>query len=421
MSTNGERLERSEIAQMTTGANGDRAIIIVGAGLLLVPTIRIAKQMGLKTIVTDQSEDAPGFKYADIPLVISTKDVPAHIEMAKEMSKKHNVVGVFTAGADVEVTVANVAHALGLPGVTPDVAEKCNNKVLTRRILEEAGIKGPVFQEVLSYEEAAEFAKEVGFPIMVKPLDNCASRGMMKAYGVGELELAVDNAKKYSRKEGILVEEYLEGPKQTVEMLAYNDVYHLCSIIDTHYAFDPYPVETGHNNPTRLSKETQGKLFEFAEKASRIVGINIGAAKVDTILTGKGPMVIEMTARLSGGFHCQYTTPLALGTNDIKAAIDIAIGNPLDIEDITPKFYRWSICRGLFPQPGKVREISGVEEARRIPGVAEIFLLTKEGEVIEPYTDCGKRICYIITVGDSYEKAEKSFEMAKDTIKIRTE
>lgn len=398
----------------------DKYIIIVGAGLLLVPTIKIAKQMGLKVIATDWSKDAPGFRYADVPMLVSTKDVERSVQVAKELAQKYNIAGVFTAGADVEMTVANIAHALGLPGISPIVAYICNNKVEMRKCLEKAGIAGPWFTEVSSINDVKEFVKSVKFPVIVKAVDNCGSRGIRKVYNPDELEETIVYAKNFSSTGSAMIEEYLEGPKQTVEMLVYNDTYHLCSIIDTHYAYDPYPVETSHNNPSRLPKNIQQELYVYAEKVARAVGINIGAAKVDTVLTKDGPKVIELTARLSGGFHCQYTSPLAFGTNDIKAAIDIAIGNPLDLSDITPKMNRVSICQAIFPEPGKVISVNGIEEAKKIRGIEEVFVLVKEGDVIEPYRSSAGRVCFMIAVGADFNEAENILERAANTIEIKT-
>jgi len=44
--------------------NGKK-LVIIGAGLLQIPLIKIAKKLGIYTIITDGSKDAEGFKYAD--------------------------------------------------------------------------------------------------------------------------------------------------------------------------------------------------------------------------------------------------------------------------------------------------------------------------------------------------------------------
>ncbi|MBE7414796.1 MAG: hypothetical protein HS130_06050 [Deltaproteobacteria bacterium] len=68
--------------------------------------------------------------------------------------------------------------------------------------------------------------------------------------------------------------------------------------------------ETGHTNPTSLTASAQEGLYGLVTRAATSLGIEFGPYKADTIMT-KGPMVIELPARLSGSFHSQYTTPLA--------------------------------------------------------------------------------------------------------------
>ena len=120
-------------------------------------------------------------------------------------------------------------------------------------------------------------------------------------------------------------------------------------------------------------------MVGLAEAAGKSVGITSGVCKVDIIFSDDGPQVMEMTARLSGGFHCQYTTPLACGTNNIRAAISIALGEAPDMRDIIPQKHACAVSKAVFPKPGIIRSIGGVEEARNIPGVAEIFILRKRG------------------------------------------
>ena len=53
-------------------------------------------------------------------------------------------------------------------------------------------------------------------------------------------------------------------------------------------------------------------------------------------------------------------------------------------------------------------------------GIEQIFLLVKEGDIISEYKNCAHRICYIISVGDTYEEANERFEAASQTISIET-
>jgi biotin carboxylase len=128
-----------------------------------------------------------------------------------------------------------------------------------------------------------------------------------------------------------------------------------------------------------------------------------------------------MTARLSGGFHCQYTSPLAYGTDDIKAAMDLALGRPLDPADVTPRWHRHALCRALFPEPGRIVDVVGVEQALALPGVEHVLNRMGAGDVVEPYRTCVDRPAFVITVGDTRAEAQAAMAAAEATIAIRTE
>ena len=98
------------------------AVLIVCGGLLQVPAVYIARELGLKVIVTDGSANAPAMKLADEPVILDIYDVQGHRELVKSLAQRYNLRGVFTEGADVEVTVAAAGEVAGLPGIRVEAA-----------------------------------------------------------------------------------------------------------------------------------------------------------------------------------------------------------------------------------------------------------------------------------------------------------
>ena len=161
-------------------------------------------------------------------------------------------------------------------------------------------------------------------------------------------------------------------------------------------------------------------MIRLAEAAGRSVGITSGVNKVDIIFSKDGPQVMEMTARLSGGFHCQYTTPLACGTNNIRAAIAIALGEAPDMPDIIPQKQSCAISKAVFPKPGTIKSITGVKEARTIHGIAEIFILKKKGDTVGPYQHGADRPVYIIAHGPDEPSVWEALKKAENVLTIET-
>lgn len=399
-------------------------VIMIGGGELTMPAYVIAReQLGLGIIAMDYDPETPGMRYADEAVPISTKDAHAAAEAAGSLADRLPIRGVFTVGADVEVTVAAVADALGLPGVSLDVARRCNDKVLTHRHLDSVGFtEKPAYAVVHTAAEAASAAATIGFPCVVKPIDNCASRGVQRVDSMEQVADAFALASRFNLDQGagVLIEECLLGSKHTVEMIAYEGEWHLLSIIDTHYISPRWPCETGLNTTT-LPPAQQRRLFDFAARAAKSVGIEFGAHKVDVNLAADGAVrLIELTARLSGGFHCQYASPLAHGSHDIRAALKLAIGRPLDMDDIRHTHERGAAVRAVFPEPGVIVGIDGVDEALALPGVQKVFVWKKIGDTVSPYRNSADRCAFVIADGATVQEAIANAEDGVSAVRITT-
>ena len=139
-------------------------LLIIGGGLFQLPLIKIAKEMGLKVVVTDYNPEAPGMLLADFPLVVSTRNINLTVNATKEFHLKCPLNGVLTVGTDASQTVAAVANALGLPGIPFEVAECATDKIKMRRCLRENRVTVPDFRPVWTFEEALKAVREMCLP-----------------------------------------------------------------------------------------------------------------------------------------------------------------------------------------------------------------------------------------------------------------
>lgn len=399
--------------------NKTDSIIIVSAGIMQIPAIKTAKNIGLHVIATDKNPDAAGFVYCDEPVVLDSKDVNGHIAYVKQAKSRFNIVGAF-AGSDVAVTVAAIANELGLPGVPNDVALRSHNKALMKKRWIENGIPTPYGKEIYHPTEAHALVNQIGLPVIVKPVDNAASRGSIKVETIDALDAAVNNAFAVSRSKTVIIEQYVIGYEQSVETIIFNGTHYHVGMADREFGFHPYHIETAHVDPSTLPSWQQDQIYNVVDAAARSLGINFGPAKADMIWTEKGPMILEMTGRLSGGFHSQYTTPLSTGQDPIRAVIEMSVGQDFNPDHIKPKNNMTALCSGIFPEPGRIVSIKGLEEAEALPGVKKIIINRKIGDILGPYIDNGERCCWVITVGENLSSARTVFDKAKSLLQITT-
>lgn len=401
---------------------------VIGGGEMQVPAIVEARKLGLAVICSDVNSQCACAALADIFLPLDIFDIPANLREARRLQQAGTrIVGILAAGIDAPETLASLAQELGLPGVDPAIARVVHNKAAFRKKLQELGFPVPRFASINTQEldHVVEIAKSVGYPLIIKNTDSSGSRGTRIFYEPDDVTLrsTAKEAIAVSHSGTALIESFWEGPEQTVETLFdANGNFHPCFITDRH--FDKscgYALETGLRHPSVLPPETQQQMFDIAKDVAQELGIRIGAAKYDFILTPEGPRIIEMTVRLSGGFDCQYLVPAATGKNILRAAILTALGQPFPPELLQDQLGRTSLSRSLWPAPGRIISINNLEQARAIPGVEKIIMRANVGDLVQPYTDCTRRVCFIIACADTAEEAEMVMAEVERTLQIEIE
>ncbi len=394
----------------------EKTIMIIGGGLLQVPAIQTAKKMGYQVIVTDYNPNALGMKYADVPLVMSTRDVDGSVRVARSQNERTPINAVLTVGTDASMTVAAVASALGLPGIKYEDAEAATNKLKMRMRFKSHNIPCPNFLPVWSLADAKKACRILGFPLVIKPSSNMGARGVKRIDNKAQIADAFKFAKSASPSGELIIEEYMEGAELSIDAVIYNGDITITGVADRIIEYPPYFVETGHTMPSGLPPELQEEACEVMRRGIKALGITIGCAKGDIKITEHGAMIGELAARLSGGFMSAYTYPLSSGVDLMRAAIEIALGQ--EPSNLEPIFNRVAIERAIITRPGIVRRINGLEEAQRLEGVTEIFINVKPGDrVVIPRSNVEKA-GHIIAVGDTLEQAEESVRRCREALEI---
>jgi biotin carboxylase len=406
---------------MTSG----KTLLIVSGGIEAADAAKRAKEMGHMVVVSDIDPNAPGFAFADSCLIADVYGPEETAAAAERYNRKiRKIDGVLCVAADAPITAAKVAERLGLPGLPVHVAELACDKLAMKKCFRDAGVAVPWFQEVATPQELQRVAVERGRDLVIKPVDSRGSRGVQRVALVADLAKAFVLAQSYSPTQRVMVEQYLDGPQVSTESLVTGGQCFTPGFSDRNYEFleryAPFFIENGGDLPSHLPKETQAKVRDLVTRAAQALGVREGTVKGDIVVHRGEPYVIELAARLSGGFFCTREIPLNTGVDFIGAAIRIALGENVAKEDVTPKHFTPVIQRYVFPKPGTVRTIHGAEEARRVAGVAELVITARPGDVIPPAGDKRPSGAMVLATGKSRDAALKAANDALSLIRIDT-
>lgn len=406
-------------------------ILLIGAGEKQLPAFIVAKSKGRPIIAVDANAEAPGRKVADNFSCISTKDYMQIIEFAASIAGNgKNISGVITMASESAITVAEVAGALGLPGLQPDAARRATHKVERQEFFQRANVPAPRFARADSVETALEQARQLGWPLVIKPADSAGSRGVQLVRDGEQLTAAVEEIRSISKDPSFLMEAYLEGTEHSIEGIVLDSEVVWTGFSDRNYdkklIYAPYFLEDGDTLPTALSKAMLDRVKAVSTQAVRALGIDFGPVKGDILIDAEGPKVLEMAARLSGDYFCDVTVPLHNGINLLEAVMDQALGLPVDPDRLQPRFNRGVALRYVWPKPGIVRRIEGLEAARALPGVHFVQFEPRwkdlaVGTRIDRMRSMGERVAAVMAQAETRAEAIAIAEEAVSMIRIDTE
>jgi len=304
-----------------------KKILIIGAGIMQIPVIEECKKLGYKTIVTDIDENALGMRMADIALKIDTLDKEATFDVAK----KYKINGIVTTSDYPVRTVAYVCKNFKIKGLSESVAKACTNKYLLRKKLSENRITCPMYWKVENLKELSSIEKDILFPVIVKPVDSSASRGVAKVSNCKKLKNAFKSAKIYSRNGAVIIEQFLEGNEYSVESLTQNGKTVVVGITEkTISSGNSYFVEERHIIPANIKPKEKEEIERLIPRVIKAIGLdNCGT---------QGPVIIEIGARLGGDFITSDLVPLSTGVNMLRNIINISIGKEINSKKKKKKY-----------------------------------------------------------------------------------
>src|SRR6185437_3524493 len=297
-------------------------------------------------------------------------------------------------------------------------------KLAMKRRFAECGVPVPWFAEIPTPQALQRFAIERGRDLVIKPVDSRGSRGVQRVAKVADLDKAFAFARSHSPSERVMVEQYLEGPQVSTESVVVDGRCFTPGFSDRNYEFldrfAPYFIENGGDLPSHLPADIQQKVRDVVARAAAALGITNGTVKGDIVVHKGEPYVIELAARLSGGFFCTREIPLNTGVDFIGAAIKVALGEAVSADEFEPKHFTPVIQRYAFPPAGRVVSVDGADEARSIAGVAELVVTAKPGDIIPAAGDRRPSAAMVLTVGQSREAALAAANDALTCLKIVT-
>ena len=335
-----------------------KSILIIGSGPIVigqacefdysgVQACKALKAEGYKIILVNSN---PATIMTDPKVADRTYIEPIDPDFVEKIIAKEKPDAILpTLGGQTALNCAVKLEALGvfkkygveMIGAKADVIKKAEDRELFKEAMTKIGLDLPRSGQAYNYKAAVQVAKEIGFPVIIRPSFTMGGRGGGIAYNIDEFEVIANRGLEASMNSEILIEESLIGWKE-FEMEVMRDLNDNVVIICSIENFDPMGVHTGDSITVAPAQTLTDKEYQLMRDASlavmREIGVETGGSNVQFAINPKnGRMVIiEMNPRVS---RSSALASKATGFPIAKMAAKLAIGYTLDEipNDITKK------------------------------------------------------------------------------------
>lgn len=228
--------------------------------------------------------------------------------MSQLLELKPDIVFIALHGKGGEDgTIQGMLELAGIPYTGPGVAASavCMNKILTKRLLSNAGLPTAPFLTYCKEDvegrhlEIEQMAREcIGYPMVLKSPCEGSSIGVVIIRSSDEFIDGVDEVFKYGDE--LLIEAFVEGVEITLPILG-NDKITVLPIIEITSERDFYDYKAKYTKglchhiiPACISSSEETAVVEYGKKAYKVLGCK-GISRIDFIVDKvKGPMIIEV-------------------------------------------------------------------------------------------------------------------------------
>ncbi|HSB20973.1 MAG TPA: ATP-grasp domain-containing protein [Anaeromyxobacteraceae bacterium] len=340
-----------------------------------------------------------------------------------EISREQPIGGVVAGDDGTSVIAALAAERLGLPHSSPEAARRAGNKASSRRALAAAGVPVPRFQVFPRAGGPEGPAREVAYPCVLKPLALSASRGVIRADDPASfaaawrrIERILDRARTERRpgdeeaRRSILAEAFVPGSEVALEGLLRGGRLEVLALFDKPDPLDgPFFEETIYVTPSRHPPALQAEVERVTAAAARALGLAEGPVHAELRLSAAGPVVLEVAARSIGGL-CARTLRFGAGISLEEVIVAHALGRPLS--ELRREARASGVMMLPIPRGGVLRGVGGLEEARAVPGVADVVITVPEGREVEPLPEGDSYLGFLFARGDSPGEVEEALRRA---------
>ncbi len=275
----------------------NKTLFILGGSPLQVDLLRKAKER-YHVIVIDGNANCALRNESDEFVHLDFSDTERLHELA--LTRKPSLI-LTMASEPGNLAAAIVSARLGLRYNPVEVVYATINKIRMKERLTAARIPTARYMTVTADEQEVRLEDGFAFPLVVKPSQSSAGRGVKLVNSTEDLETAVNGAKDISRDGCALIEEFIAGNQYSVETISREGQHIVLGITREYFGAPPFFAETQHMFPADIDPAREAPIRQCILNILNTFGIQHGACHIELRVTPENELyIIEIASRIGG-------------------------------------------------------------------------------------------------------------------------
>ena len=254
---------------------------------------------GYETIIINNNPETVSTDFDIADKLYFEPLTPEDVENIVNIEKPDGAVVQFGGQTAIKLTQALMEMGVPILGTSAENVDAAEDRELFDAILEQCEIPRPKGQTVYTAEEAVQAARELGYPVLVRPSYVLGGQGMQIAINDEDVEQYIGIINRIAQEHPILVDKYLVGKEIEVDAVCDGEDIVIPGIMEhieragihSGDSISVYPAQT-------ISKSAKATIEEYTRRLARALHV-VGMINIQFIVCGEDVYVIEVNPRSS--------------------------------------------------------------------------------------------------------------------------
>ena len=357
-----------------TGENESRLtdkkkVIVLGAGPIrigqgvefdysTVHAVTTIRRLGYEAIIINNNPETVSTDYTCSDKLYFEPLTVEDVMNVIDFEKPDGVIASLGGQTAINLAAPLAARGVKIIGTDCDAIERAENRDAFEKILQSLDIPQPKGQAVTKIEDGVKVAKEIGYPVLVRPSFVLGGRAMQLVGNEEQLRQYLRTAVEIDEDKPVLVDHYIQGKEVEVDAICDGRDVFVAGIMELVERTGIHSGDSISVYPSfSISDKVKGKILTYSKKLGLGIGI-IGLFNIQFIVDDKDDVyIIEVNPRSS------RTVPFlskSTGYSLADIATEVIMGNSLKelgIFDLYPPEKKRWYCKAPVFSFQKIRGI----------------------------------------------------------------